>query len=157
MNQNENGYLVVLKQTLLVLAVSAVIVGASLPIYYLLSGVGIFEWSLLKFSLGCVYGMLLGVGNFLAMSISLVLLTESVVDGKEGKLRAQSSYLLRQVLLVGLAIVGCLIPVFHPIAVLGSLVLTQIAITVYALVGKILLMKKTPPVSTEPSESEKAE
>ena len=150
MNQNDNGVLTVVKQTLLVLLFSAVVVGASLPVYYLISTGGYFEWSLLKFALGSVYGMLLGVGNFFAMAISMILITASALDAKEGKVRAQSGYMLRLLFVVGFAVVGCLIPIFHIVSVLGSLALTQLVIVVYSLIGSLINMKKNPVSSPKP-------
>ena len=106
MNQNDNGLLTVVKQTLIVLAVAAVVVAASLPVYYLVSLSGIIAWDALRMILGAVYGMMLGVGNFFAMAVSLVLLTASAEDGKQGRAKAQSTYMLRQLILFGLAVVG---------------------------------------------------
>ena len=68
---------------------------------------------------------------------------------KEGKAKAQSTYVFRQLILVALAVVGCLIPVFHIVSVLGSLALTQLVITVYALIGNVMALKKNPPAMKE--------
>ena len=146
MNERDSGFSAVLKQTLLILAISVFVVALAQPAFYLLSTTGIFEWSLLRFLLGSLYGMLLGVGNFFAMALSLVLVTATAADPKEGKAKAQSTYVFRQLVLVGLAVVGCLIPAFHIVAVLGSLALTQLVITVYALIGNVIALKKNPPV-----------
>ena len=145
--KNDNGYAAVAKQTLVVLAMSFVAVVIAQPVFYLLSTTGIFEWSLSRFLFGSLYGMILGVGNFFAMAVSLVLLTATAQDAKEGKARAQSVYLLRQLVLIGFAVVGCLLPVFHIVAVLGALALTQLVIAVYAFVGNLISMKKEPPIS----------
>ena len=152
MNQSDNGFMTVVKQTLIVLAVASAVVLASLPVYYLVSLSGIFEWNLLKIALGALYGMLLGVGNFFAMAISLVLLTASAEDGKQGRSKAQSTYMLRQLVLFGLAVVGCLIPFLNSVAVLVSLALTQLAIAGYALIGKMFFAKNAPS-STAASEA----
>ena len=149
MNDRDSGFSAVLKQTLLILAISAVTVAVAQPFFYLLSTTGIFEWSLLRFLLGSLYGMLLGVGNFFAMALSLILVTATAANPKEGKAKAQSTYVFRQLILVALAVVGCLIPVFHIVSVLGSLALTQLVITVYALIGNVLALKKNPPAMKE--------
>lgn len=142
---NDNGYVAAVKQTLIVLAMSFVAVAIAQPVFYLLSTTGIFRWSLTQFLLGSLYGMILGVGNFFAMAVSLTMLTATARDAKEGKARAQSVYLLRQLVLVGFAVVGCLLPIFHIVAVLGALALTQLVIAVYAFVGNLIAMKKNPP------------
>lgn len=149
MNDRDSGFSAVLKQTLLILAISAVTVAVAQPFFYLLSTTGIFEWSLLRFLLGSLYGMLLGVGNFFAMALSLILVTATAANPKEGKAKAQSTYVFRQLILVALAVVGCLIPVFHIVSVLGSLALTQLVITVYALIGNVMALKKNPPAMKE--------
>lgn len=149
MNDRDSGFSAVLKQTLLILAISAVTVAVAQPFFYLLSTTGIFEWSLLRFLLGSLYGMLLGVGNFFAMALSLILVTATAANPKEGKAKAQSTYVFRQLILVALAVVGCLIPVFHIVSVLGSLALTQLVITVYALIGNVMALKKNPPAIKE--------
>lgn len=149
MSDRDSGFSAVLKQTLLVLAISAVTVAVAQPFFYLLSTTGIFEWSLLRFLLGSLYGMLLGVGNFFAMALSLILVTATAANPKEGKAKAQSTYVFRQLILVALAVVGCLIPVFHIVSVLGSLALTQLVITVYALIGNVMALKKNPPAIKE--------
>lgn len=151
MAQNDSGILTVLKQTAWILLLSTVAVGVSLPLYYLISKGGFFQWSLMKFALGAVYGMLLGVGNFFAMALSMILLTATALDAKEGKARAQSSYLFRQFFVIGLAVVGCLIPIFHIVAVLGSLALTQLVVVIYSLIGSLVAMKNNPPLSGKPS------
>ena len=149
MIDRDSGFSAVLKQTLLILAISAVTVAVAQPVFYLLSTTGIFEWSLLRFLLGSLYGMLLGVGNFFAMALSLILVTATAANPKEGKAKAQSTYVFRQLILVALAVVGCLIPVFHIVSVLGSLALTQLVITVYALIGNVMALKKNPPAIKE--------
>ena len=149
MNDRDSGFSAVLKQTLLILAISAVTVAVAQPFFYLLSTTGIFEWSLLRFLLGSLYGMLLGVGNFFAMALSLILVTATAANPKEGKAKAQSTYVFKQLILVALAVVGCLIPVFHIVSVLGSLALTQLVITVYALIGNVMALKKNPPAMKE--------
>ena len=80
--KNDNGYAAVAKQTLAVLAMSLVAVVIAQPVFYLLSTTGIFEWSLWRFILGSLYGMVLGVGNFFSMALSLVLLTATARDAK---------------------------------------------------------------------------
>lgn len=157
MNDRNSGFSDVLKQTLLVLAISTVTVAVAQPVFYLLSTTGIFEWSLLRFLLGSLYGMILGVGNFFAMALSLVLVTATAASPKEGKAKAQSTYVFRQLILVALAVVGCLIPVFHIVSVLGSLALTQLVITAYALIGNVIALKKNPLVmkKDEPQQSTK--
>ena len=144
MNNQDNGFSTVLKQTLIVLALSVVTVAIVQPVFCLLSSTGLYEWSLPKFLFGSIYGMLLGVGNFFAMALSLILLTASAAEAKEGKARAQSTYLVRQLVLMGLAVVGCLLPIFHIVSVLGSLAVTQLVIALYALIGNVIALKKNP-------------
>lgn len=162
MDQKDNAFSAIVKPTVAVLLCSVVAVGISLPIYYAIARGGLFQWSLLKFTLGSVYGMLLGVGNFFAMALSMTLLTASAASAKEGKARAQSSYLLRQFFVVALAVVGCLIPFFHIVAVLGSLAVTQLVIVLYSLIDSLIAMKKNPSAfngmkKNAPTESDAAE
>lgn len=119
-------------QTGIVACIGAVLTAAAQFVYPLV----IKEYVPLRFILGGVYGWLLGVLNFLGMALSLVLLTDAGSDRQEGQKKAQSMYMARLVVLLLLAVGGCFIPVFHPVAVLASLALTWTGITLYSFIFK---------------------
>ena len=128
-------------QTCIVAAIGAALTAGAQFIYPL-----VFKenYAALRFILGGVYGWLLGVLNFLGMGLSLILLTDSTTDKQEGQKKAQSMYMARLVVLLLLAVGGCFIPVFHPVAVLASLALTWTGVFVYSFIFKIVEAKRAP-------------
>ena len=135
---NQNKLAPAFLQTGIVAAIGLVLSGAAQALYPVI----VPEYTAYKFILGGVYGWLLGVLNFLAMALSLVLLTESTTDRQEGQKKAQSMYMARLVILLLLAVGGCFIPVFHPIAVLASLALTWTGVFLYSFIFKLVEARK---------------
>ena len=145
----------VFKQTLIVALISLAIVAAAHPLFILIGNkTDLYEYTPLRFILGSVYGWLLGVGNFLGMALSLIMLTKSTVDKQEGQKRAQAMYMGRLVVLLLFAVGGCFIPVFHPAAVLIALALTQFGIFAYSLIFKLSQARKQAATEKNPSPEE---
>ena len=137
-------------QTCIVAAIGAALTAGAQFIYPL-----VFKenYAALRFILGGVYGWLLGVLNFLGMGLSLILLTDSTTDKQEGQKKAQSMYMARLVVLLLLAVGGCFIPVFHPVAVLASLALTWTGVFVYSFIFKLVEAKRAPKAPQAPEDS----
>lgn len=153
MKKNETAAGAVIKQTLIIGCISLVLVGAAQPLYILIGDhTTLYEYSALKFILGSVYGWLLGVGNFAVMAISLMMLTSTTTDRNEARKRAQTAYTGRLVGLLLFAVGGCFIPVFHPVAVLLSLALTQFGIFAYSFLYKMIDAKKNGETPAAPSD-----
>ena len=142
-NSTEGGFSDALRQILIIALISAAVVAAAHPLFILIgNNTDLFDYDPLRFILGSVYGWLLGVGNFAAMAVTLILLTSSSADRREGQKRAQAAYMGRLVAILLFAVGGCFIPVFHPAAILVSLALTQFGIFVYSLTFKLIEARK---------------
>lgn len=142
-NNSESAFGAVFKQTAIIALISAAVTAAAHPLLILIgSKTELYDYEALRFILGSVYGWFLGVGNFAAMAITLVLLTSSATEKREGQKRAQAAYMGRLVVLLLFAVGGCFIPVFHPAAVLISLALTQFGIFLYSLTFKLVEANK---------------
>lgn len=140
----------ILKPTAAVGCISLILAGVAQPVYYLLAKTGIFSYTLFPFLFGALYGVLLGVGNFFVMALSLTRLTSSGADAAEAKKKAQASYTARSLAVIALMVVGCVIPFFSAVAVILSVAITQLGIVLYALVARSAEMKKIKNVSSVP-------
>ena len=153
-NKNETPMGAVFKQTAAIALISLAIVAAAHPLFIVIgNNTELFDYVPLRFILGSVYGWILGVANFFAMALSLVMLTSSSTDRMEGQKRAQSAYMGRLVALLLFAVGGCFIPIFHPAAILISLALTQFGIFAYSLIFKLSEAKKQAKTEKNPQSS----
>lgn len=161
MNEKKNNpgeYHDIVRQIILISVISAAIVAAAHPLLILIGNNSeLYEYTPLRFILGSVYGWMLGVGNFIAMAVSLVLLTSAQSERREGQKRAQAAYMGRLVVLLFFAVGGCFIPVFHPAAVLISLALTQFGIFLYSLTFKLAEARKQAKTEHNPPSGEAEE
>ena len=152
---SDSGFRAVVRQSLILGAVSAVLVALVHPLLILIgNNTDLYEYSALRFILGSVYGWLLGIGNFVGMAASLIMLTSSKADRMEGQKRAQAMYMARLVVLLLFAVGGCFIPVFHPAAILVSLAATQFGIFAYSLIFKLAEAKKRAQTEKNPTPEE---
>ncbi len=140
--KEQSGMGAVLKQTLIVALIGFVLALFAQFLYPAFARSGLFAYSPLRFILGGVYGWVLGVANFFAMALSLIMLTSGTADRQEGQKKAQAMYMGRLVTVLLFAVGGCFIPVFHPAAILFSLALTQAGISIYAMCFKLFEGRK---------------
>ena len=154
-DKRESSFSAVVRQSVIIAAIGAALVAAAHPLFLLIgSRTDLFDYEPLRFILGSVYGWLLGVGNFVGMAASLMMLTSSKSGRQEGQKRAQAMYMGRLVILLLFAVGGCFIPVFHPAAILGSLAVTQFAIFAYSLTFKLAEARKRAKTEKNPSDAE---
>ena len=114
---------------------------------------GQFDWTVL---LGALLGSFAAIGNFFLMALTVQKITDDMpvlpsreeteeTDGEEdgekqpqeqplsdearqGGKRMQTSYLLRMLLLIGIAALGVWLPMFHPVATVVPLLFPRIVI-----------------------------
>ena len=152
---NDSGFRAVFRQSLILGVISAVLVALVHPLLILIgNNTDLYDYTPLRFILGSVYGWLLGIGNFVGMAASLIMLTSSKADRTEGQKRAQAMYMGRLVILLLFAVGGCFIPVFHPAAILVSLAATQFGIFAYSLTFKLAEAKKRAKSEKNPTPEE---
>ncbi len=109
-------------------------VAAVVLILSLIMQIAVFAVSFWKISF--VWGNLLGaaaaVGNFFLMGLTVQKALDKK-DEKEVKNFVKLSQGLRMLILLAVALVGCLVPCFHPVAVILPLLFPRIAVTLRGL------------------------
>lgn len=115
------------KKETLYIAITVVILSAVMQMVCVLASL----WSL-SFLLGNILGATASVLNFFLMGLTVQTALEKNED-KERKDLIKRSQALRMVMLLCVALVGCLVPCFHPVAVLIPFLFPRVAVTLRGL------------------------